>query len=88
MLKATLNSSLWFIRTKKLYSDGDGLSIVYCTQSQIATAHEYALEPSIHPFLPWSLLCTSNSIQKMTTLIVQVTFMVFGSFGLNAKEPM
>ena len=25
-----LNSSLWLIRTKNLYSDGDELSIVYC----------------------------------------------------------
>ena len=31
MLKGTLNSSLWLIRTKKLYSDGDELSVVYCT---------------------------------------------------------
>ena len=27
----TLNSSLRLIRTKKLYSDGDELSVVYCT---------------------------------------------------------
>ena len=29
MLKATLNSSLWLINTKNLYSDGDELSVVH-----------------------------------------------------------
>ena len=31
MLKGTLDSSLRLIRTKNLYSDGDELSVVYCT---------------------------------------------------------
>ena len=31
MLKGTLNSSLWLICTKNLYSDGDELSVVDCT---------------------------------------------------------
>ena len=35
MLKGTLNSSPRFIRTKKLYSDGDELSEVYCTSGPI-----------------------------------------------------
>ena len=35
MLKATLNSSLRLIRTKKLSSDGDELSVVYCITDRL-----------------------------------------------------
>ena len=40
MLKATLNSSLWLIRTKNLYSDGDELSVVYCIQKKKAIHYD------------------------------------------------
>ena len=33
MLKVTLNSSLRLLRSKNLHSDGDELSVVYCTFS-------------------------------------------------------
>ena len=39
MLKGTLNSSLWLIRTNNLYFDEDELSVVYCTFIKITTNH-------------------------------------------------
>ena len=39
MLKGTLNSSLWLIRTKNLYSDRCELSVVYCNMLNSASKY-------------------------------------------------
>ena len=51
MLKGTLNSSQWLIRTKKLYSDGDELSVVYCKR-HMCVAMCVPVQAGVLPGLP------------------------------------
>ena len=67
MLKGTLNSSLRLIRTKNLYSDGDELSVVYCTHRYIFCEHTRLLPVSFCIYTQLEI-ARSTIILKVTQL--------------------